>query len=454
MNGRAYRLERGATLLDTVVGIALMLMVFVAIIGAFRLTLDVVINSKARIGALALANERMEYIRSLSYDAVGTQGGIPSGTLVQVEQESLNGVNYTRRVLVRYIDDPADGTGAADENGIIADAKEVKAEVSWDSGSGTRRVSLVSRFSPPGIETEVPGGTLLISVVDAQAQPVSGATVTIENLDVDPVVSVTAYTDIAGIVSFIGAPAGSGYQITVSKPSANYSTAQTYSVSAELAQPSPGHLTVAEGLTTAATFGIDAVAQVTVNSYEYPKGATTTPVLSNIPFSLRGATTIGTNGSGEPVYAVDLALDTGASGQLVTGNLPWDSYTVSVDGVATGYDIAESCNPQPTTLAPGDAVAVSLYLAPHTANSLLVDVRTADDTLITGASVTLSRNTYSEGQTSSDCGQVFFSGLVSGTVGGGNPYTLDVSASGYEAFQSTEVEVSGSSRLTVVLNSL
>ena len=49
----------GVTLLDTLVGTSLMLVVFLGINAAFRLSVDVITTNKARAGAIALANERM-----------------------------------------------------------------------------------------------------------------------------------------------------------------------------------------------------------------------------------------------------------------------------------------------------------------------------------------------------------------------------------------------------------
>ena len=49
------RTKRGASLIDTVVGVSLMLLIFVGIAGAFQLSIELVSNNKARIGASALA---------------------------------------------------------------------------------------------------------------------------------------------------------------------------------------------------------------------------------------------------------------------------------------------------------------------------------------------------------------------------------------------------------------
>src|SRR3990172_11037936 len=102
---RATGFSRGVTLIDTLVAVSLMVLIFMGIFGAFQLSVDVVTNNKARAGATALANERMEYIRSLTYSQVGTVGGIPAGIIPQVETIVLNGITYTRRTFIQYADD-------------------------------------------------------------------------------------------------------------------------------------------------------------------------------------------------------------------------------------------------------------------------------------------------------------------------------------------------------------
>src|SRR3989338_8245195 len=168
---RATGFSRGVTLIDTLVAVSLMVLIFMGIFGAFQLSVDVVTNNKGRAGAVALADERMEYIRSLPYSSLGTVGGIPAGSLAQTESVSLNGVNYTRPTLVVYADDPKDGAGGSDTTGI-ADYKAVKVNVSWSSRTGQRDLYLVSRFEPlSGLESAVSGGTLVINVVNANSQP-------------------------------------------------------------------------------------------------------------------------------------------------------------------------------------------------------------------------------------------------------------------------------------------
>ncbi len=251
--------------MDTVIGSALMLIVFVGIAAVFQLSVEVVTNNRIRAGAIALANERMEYLRSLSYPQIGVIGGIPAGNVPQEETVSYNNVSYTRRTMVLYSDDPGDGLGAADQNSIIADYKTIRVEINWLSRQGERGLTLIGRVSPFAVETAVPGGVLTINVFNEAAMPISNAQADIVNIGVVPAIDIRTYSNANGSVTFIGAPAASDYQITVSK--SGYSTAQTYPVTAENPNPNPRHLTVANNQTTAAPFTIDYVSTKTVETY-------------------------------------------------------------------------------------------------------------------------------------------------------------------------------------------
>lgn len=272
--------NRGMTLIDVVVGASLMLVVFIGVAGAFQLTVDVVTNNKARAGAIALGNERLEYLRSLPYASVGTVGGIPAGPVPQTEALTFNGIQYTRTVFVAYADDPKDGTGGSDTNGITADYKVVRVDLSWRGKNGIRHIAFVGRISPLAIEQAVPGGTLVIRAVDANVNPVVNASVTLVNPSTIPAVNLTSYTDITGTVTLIGAPAGAGYQVSVSK--AGYSSAQTYSTTVQNTNPSPTHLTVVNNQTTQGTFAIDVVATKVLQTFAVVRTGTTTDQMNGL----------------------------------------------------------------------------------------------------------------------------------------------------------------------------
>lgn len=263
--------SRGMSLIDTVVGSALMLLVFLGIAAAFQLSVEVVTNNKARAGAIAMANEQMEYIRSLSYNSVGTLGGIPAGAIEQSESVSLNNVAYTRRTFIGYVDDPGDGLGLADSNSMIVDYKIVRIDVAWTTHGSDRHITLVSRIEPPNgmeINCTAPCGSISVGVFNNASAPVQNAQVRIVNTSTNPTIDVSAYTNTAGVVLLSGVPVASGYQVTVSK--SGYSTAQSYAASAQNPNPTPGHLGVSQNITTSVTLTIDLVSTKTVLAFGPP----------------------------------------------------------------------------------------------------------------------------------------------------------------------------------------
>ncbi len=579
--------SKGLSFLDVIVGVGLLVLVFVAISGVFRLSINVIAGSKARVGALSVAQERVEFVRSLPYDNVGTVGGIPAGNIQQTEIVNLNKIAYTRRTLIQYVDDPKDGVGTADQNGIVADYKRVKTEVTWSIRDRQKSIALITNIVPKGIETVAGGGTLIINVFDSLGVAVLGANVHILNDSLNPVVSVNISTNADGKVTFPGSPAGSSYEITVTK--SGYNSSKTYDTDTQNPNPNPAHLSVIKGNTTVASFQVDLIstkivrtffpigennfndtftssanisqsASTTVssgalkladyglgyemNGYAYstdisspylyaweeaswndntPLGtsilyrlyyysssvltlipdvdiagnsagfssspvdisglsiskypiiqiagflqttdASTTPQVldwnikysagptpvSNIPFHIQGAKTIGSDSAGTPVYKYDKDLQTGSDGTITINNLEWDLYNVTIDDTSVGSDISESCNPQPRSINPASNVTTDIMLVPNTTNSLLVAVTDSSGVLLKDATVRLYRTTYNTIQTTSSCGQTFFSGLSKGTVLGGNPYSMDVSLAGYTPITFTDVDVNNVSNTTVVL---
>lgn len=256
---------RGMTLIDTLVGTALILIVFLALLGLLRASLLISSSAKAKAGATTVASAQVERIRSLPYNSVGTLGGIPAGFIEQYATTTLNGIPYGVHTLIQYVDDPADGTGSGDENGIPADYKRVRVKATYLFRDTLREVSLVTNVAPASVETTVGGGTLRINVVNADGTGVPGATVRVENPSVAAAIDFATFTDAAGLVTLPGAPASDDYRITVSKD--GYSSAETYPRDGTNQNPTPGYLTVAESQTTTGTFSIDALASLTLRTF-------------------------------------------------------------------------------------------------------------------------------------------------------------------------------------------
>lgn len=575
---RRERAARGMTLIEVVVAIAFVTVAFVSLYGLYRASVRFVATAKAREAALSLAVERLEALRAMQYSQLGTLGGIPAGAIAQNEAVLLDGISFSRRTFIQYVDDPADGTGSGDANGIAADYKRAKVAVTWATQAGTSSVELVSNFIPVGIENTSGGGTLSLMVFNALAQAVPDAMVRIINNTGTSTVDVTTYTNAAGVVQFPGTLAMTGYQITVSKP--GYSGAQTYAANAQNPNPDPGHLSVVTNQTTSGSFSIDLLASLTLRTWEPILPATTTDTFANssaiastsnatvadgavslsgsyeqsgavystavapqhlaswgalswsatvpaetavrvalytqsggiftpVPdsalpgnsggfaaspvslagvstttypslalgavltgpgtetprlldwslsysrgptplpsasFTMQGAKTIGTTGTGAAIYKMQSALTSDSSAQYVNGAVEWDTYTFSVAS-STGWDLASLCPFQPVSIAPGTSAEVDLHLVAHTQNSLQVSVRSVTSSAaIPGASVTLSRTGFSSTKNADTCGQTFFSGLSAGST-----YSLAVSAAGYTSTTTNNVNVSKQSTALISL---
>ena len=241
---------------------AILLIFFTGLFGSVKYTLGLISDSKAKLIALTVANYEMEYIRSLSYNAVGTVAGIPAGLIPQLSTTTLNTIVFQKRVLIEYIDDDADGLGAADSNGITTDYKQAKISVTWQQRGVSREVFLVSNIIPRSIETSVGGGTLRINVLDADVVPLPGASVRVVNTTIVPNIDVTRTTDSTGIALFGGAPAGPNYQIFVSD--VGYSSDQTYFATTSLPNPITQPVAVLEADISTMNFFIDELSQVTL----------------------------------------------------------------------------------------------------------------------------------------------------------------------------------------------
>ena len=274
-----YFLRRGFTLVDVIVGTALMLVLFLALFGILRASLEVSALAKAKATAIEVASTQIEYMRGLSYDSLGTVGGIPAGTIPQLATSTVDGVPYVTHTYVEYYDDPADGIGVSDTNGVTTDYKTAKITVTYSLSGIIKSVVLVSNFVPLGIEATTGGGTLSIHVVNANGANVSDASVQIVNASTSPAVNFTTFSDTSGLVMIGGAATSSVYQIFVSR--SGYSSAQTYARTNQNVNPTPGYLTVAKNQTTSATFAIDLLTPLTLSSFAVASTTTFTDAFTS-----------------------------------------------------------------------------------------------------------------------------------------------------------------------------
>ena len=135
--------------------------------------------------------------------------------------------------------------------------------------------------------------------------------------------------------------------------------------------------------------------------------------LPNVGFTLTGAKTVGSTGTGAPIYKTTVTTTTSSAGTK-TLPLEWDSYALSVPG----YDVVDACAAPPYALTAGSTNSASLILDTHTTNSLLVTVTDSSGEVVPNATVTLSRSGYSATVQTSACGTAYFGNIGSAIVYG------------------------------------
>jgi len=375
--------------------------------------------------AAALAQQKMEEVRNLSFNDVGVVGGIPPGTLPQEEMVNVNGQDFTVKIGVVYMDDPFDGLAPVDP--ISTDYKRVRVAVTWGGAFPSNSpLTMITDVVPPGLETGVGGGVLWINVINASGNPVDGANVFIHNDSVIPVVDLEVVSDSKGRVVLPGAPdCLTCYHIRAEK--SGYSSDRTYSIT-EVTNPLLPDATIIEGEVTQLTLAIDKVSSLAVMT----TGSRTNnyPPFAGVQFVLRGNRVIGTDAMDQPVYRYKQSITSGPGGLITINNLEWDTYQIYMP-TGSSVDMAGSKPISPFSLLPGQNQSLWLVTAAATSHSLLMIVKDDQQNLVENATVSLIDNlgTPSAGITGpsskGDFGQMWFSGLKQLT------YTVTATKSGF-----------------------
>jgi hypothetical protein len=260
-----HKNQAGITFVELIFTAAISVMVFGAIFVSFQYTLELVAFTRAKLSALSLANDRMEYFRSLPYDDVGVVAGFPAGTIPQTSSLTLNDINFFERVRVDYVDDAADGLLSLDTNLIEEDYKHIRLNYEWSLNGETRSVSMASYIVPRSIETDVGGGTIRINVLDSSAAPLEDASVTVTNAGNG--YAVTNPTSADGTALFSVA-ADADYEVLVTGfiGGNQYSTSSTHRISVANPNPSSAPFAVGEAGISTQTFLIGPVSDLAITT--------------------------------------------------------------------------------------------------------------------------------------------------------------------------------------------
>jgi len=429
--------KNGFTLIEALVFLFLFSMIVMTFYAVFSNGIAFIAESKNKLGALALANEKMEVVHNLNYDSIGTISGIPAGIIPEDEDIIANTKSYHVKTFIQYMDDPFDDEFPDDT--VPNDYKRVKITVSWSGmGGRTSEISLVSRFVPPGLEVNSGDGILSVNIQDSTGTGVSQAQVHIVNNDLLPVVDITQNTDNSGTLIFPGARQSiQSYEITASKN--DYETVSTIDPNSVLYTATDTHASVIAGLINTKSITIDLLSDLKIKTADYLGN-----LMPDVDFHIEGGRILGTNNTiipPETIYILDSDEATDAEGEKdFNEHSPGQFFLTNIGSVANytligvspiiGYQ--ESPAVYKITLLPGESKTVEIKFADDSADSLLVRVKNSeDDTPINNVQVRLSNDIgYDTTVTTSFDGVAFFP-INSDPFSSGN-YDLEVSNSDFQ----------------------
>jgi type II secretory pathway pseudopilin PulG len=161
LNTKIY--QKGFTLMDSLVSIAIFVMMVTVVNSTASAIIRETKNFRENTSVSTLADQYLEIARNLPYSQIGTFNGNPHGNLPDepnAVSASINGKNYLIYYVVNYIDDPADGTIIAGTDPAPNDYRQIKLYIKNVSTGATK--SFLSTIAPKGLESMNGGGALSV----------------------------------------------------------------------------------------------------------------------------------------------------------------------------------------------------------------------------------------------------------------------------------------------------
>lgn len=414
--------KRGFTLIETLVGTTIFVLIAFSAYKAFGILMDAVESSRAKIAATSLANERLEIIRNLPYGDVGIIAGLPTGKIERTQNILRDRYSFNIQTTIRNIDDPFDGTIDGNPTDYSpADYKLVDLDITCSNCKFFSPLKFTTLVSPHALETASTNGALFIKVFDTAGLPISNAQVHIENTQINPNIIIDETTDNEGWIKIIDVPPGvNTYNIRATK--SGFSQDETYPAGGVAGQnPIKPNATVALQQITQEDFLIDKVSSLNVKSID-----SSCEALPNINFSLTGTKLIGTP---SVLKYQTQNFSTNSGGEYLISNLEWDSYKIL--STSSSYDLVGSNPFINFALNPNENKNIDMIIVPHIEKALLIFVKDTDGNPINGASVQLKKGLFDENKITnsnlcSTPGQVFWNGLSNGT------HNITISKEGYQ----------------------
>ena len=419
--------DSGFTLIETVIGLAIMAIMVMGISQLFVTNLTTVALGKARAVGLAAANQQMEYLRTLAYTDVSVAGGVvfPQGTIPKNQDVVVDSMTLTVNTDIRYVDDPYDGKAGGTPNDLNpADYKRAQVTVYLKS-SGKQLAQLTTDIAAKTESSMANSGVLSVNVIDASGLPVEGATVQVTNTTTSPTVNLSSTTDSSGILAIPNLPIDSSNDYNVVVTKAGYSTEQTIAEPAGTQTAYRLNPNVLLQQVTSLYLPIDKLSNLTVNVKD-PTGA----VLANSAITITGAKKTKLT---PDVYKYSQVSTTDATGTIALTGIEWDSYSFTPP---TGFYLVTASPYAPLALSPGVSQTINLVLSATSTLPRIVKVAPATGSVAAGTvAVTITGANMPSGTTVKlkKAGSTDISATSVVSTNGGATLTMNFSLTGASA---------------------
>ena len=369
--GKSKRLKktRGFTLVEVLIDLVIVAAIALAIIAAFFAAAKALSYAKSKIAAVALANERMEIIRNMPYDDIGTtEGAYPPGIIPSEEEVERKNINFNVVTDIRYRDDPFDGTIDTDPVDLYPyDYKKIEIQI-FKIGNATPLAVLTTNISGSAAETATGTGILYFCALDSADQPVSDAELTIMNNDLDPVLNLTYTTGADGCVMIPLLPPDqhNNYVLILAKD--GYTLAQTYSRTPSNPDQYYPNIDILEQEVTRYSLRIDVASIINISVVDLagaPVPSLNVHVQNDFEIQFNPV-----------VYKYDEDHDMDVAGLLSLTDMEWGGYSFDIN--TEGYFLSSIVPIQPVDLQPGSTIDIVIYVTNSASAPKITNISPAD----------------------------------------------------------------------------
>lgn len=326
----------GFTLIEILIDALIISMVSTAVLASYSIVLKSADSARAKIAAVALANEKMEEMRNMPYDSLGTDTGNPAGTIASRQTISRQGIDFDTKISIATVNDPYDGLEPPNDL-YVYDYKRV--EVAVSKLNQTKILAKLSSYvAAKAAETATNTGILRVCIRRTNTEFVPEALV-----DVTHPTNGTNFQDLVTPVDdCLLVPLlqpGDSYTVSVSKVGYTEASA-TFSIAVQQVTP--------------VTLFIDPPGKMSIKVVDVGNNT----IMTSFPIRVVG----GASG-------YDVSMTTDANGTVLLESLVPDSYSLYELSDTYEYQKITSGDPpvdilQPVQLASGDDLSITMVVIP------------------------------------------------------------------------------------------